>query len=55
MISELLAQEGGGFRVEPQDDFVVVGVAVGVFDGQLGFADAAHAVEGLDRRAAAAD
>ena len=38
------------FGVDPPDDVVLRGVSVGVFDGQLGLADPAHAVKGQHRQ-----
>ncbi len=40
-------QCGRFFGADPPDEVVVGGVAVGVFDGQLGLAHAAQAVDGL--------
>ena len=35
------------FGANPEDGFVFVAVAIGVFGGELGFADAAQAADGL--------
>jgi hypothetical protein len=42
------------FGIEPEDGLVPVAIAVGVFDGRLGLADAAQAADGLGQGGLAA-
>jgi hypothetical protein len=42
------------FRIEPEDRLVLTTIAVGVFDGRLGLADAAQAADGLGQDGLAA-